>query len=75
MDEESTTGDVYGEKIKVCQITDTGGIDGPSFNETAWKGAEDAVHKICGWKANTLNPSNKLIMRRISPLSSMMVVT
>ncbi|NLB71186.1 MAG: BMP family ABC transporter substrate-binding protein [Chloroflexi bacterium] len=29
--------------IKVCQITDTGGIDDKSFNATAWKGIQDAV--------------------------------
>jgi basic membrane protein A len=28
--------------IKVCQVTDTGGIDDKSFNATAWKGVEDA---------------------------------
>lgn len=26
-----------------CQVTDTGGIDDNSFNQTAWKGVEDAV--------------------------------
>lgn len=26
----------------VCQVTDTGGIDDNSFNQTAWKGVEDA---------------------------------
>lgn len=30
-------------KIKVCQITDTGGIDDKSFNATAWKGIQDAI--------------------------------
>ncbi len=30
------------DKIKVCQITDTGGIDDKSFNATAWKGIQDA---------------------------------
>ena len=30
-------------KLKVCQVTDTGGIDDKSFNATAWKGVEDAV--------------------------------
>jgi basic membrane protein A len=30
-------------KIKVCQITDTGGIDDKSFNATAWKGVQDAI--------------------------------
>ncbi|HQK43285.1 MAG TPA: BMP family ABC transporter substrate-binding protein, partial [Anaerolineaceae bacterium] len=33
-------------KIKVCQITDTGGIDDKSFNATAWKGIEDAVTQL-----------------------------
>jgi len=28
--------------LKVCQVTDTGGIDDKSFNATAWKGLEDA---------------------------------
>ena len=27
---------------KVCQVTDTGGIDDKSFNATAWKGVTDA---------------------------------
>ena len=26
-----------------CQVTDTGGIDDNSFNQTAWKGVEDAI--------------------------------
>lgn len=26
-----------------CQVTDTGGIDDASFNQTAWKGVEDAM--------------------------------
>ena len=29
-------------KVKVCQITDTGGIDDKSFNATAWKGITTA---------------------------------
>jgi basic membrane protein A len=28
---------------KVCEVTDTGGVDDKSFNATAWKGAQDAV--------------------------------
>jgi len=32
-------------KIKICQVTDTGGIDDKSFNSTAWKGVEDAIKK------------------------------
>ena len=33
-------------KIKVCQITDTGGIDDKSFNATAWKGITDAQAEL-----------------------------
>jgi len=33
-------------KIKVCQITDTGGIDDKSFNATAWKGVTDAQDQL-----------------------------
>jgi basic membrane protein A len=29
--------------LLVCQVSDTGGIDDKSFNQTAWKGVEDAV--------------------------------
>jgi basic membrane protein A len=32
-------------KIKACQVTDTGGIDDKSFNQTAWKGVTDAIAK------------------------------
>ncbi|MEA4908211.1 MAG: BMP family ABC transporter substrate-binding protein [Chloroflexi bacterium] len=32
--------------VKICQITDTGGIDDRSFNATAWKGVEDAVAQL-----------------------------
>jgi basic membrane protein A len=32
--------------VKVCQVTDTGGIDDKSFNATAWKGVEDAVAQL-----------------------------
>jgi len=40
--------EVVEEPVKpalICQITDTGGIDDKSFNQTAWKGIEDAVAK------------------------------
>lgn len=30
----------------VCQVTDTGGIDDNSFNQTAWKGVEDAKAEL-----------------------------
>lgn len=32
--------------IKVCQVTDAGGIDDKSFNATAWKGAERAAAEL-----------------------------
>ncbi|MCP4386234.1 MAG: BMP family ABC transporter substrate-binding protein [Hyphomicrobiales bacterium] len=28
--------------FKACQVTDTGGVDDKGFNETAWKGVQDA---------------------------------
>ena len=31
------------EPILACQVTDTGGIDDKSFNQTAWKGVLDAI--------------------------------
>jgi basic membrane protein A len=44
MDETTTTsGEPMGEPIKACQVTDTGGIDDQSFNQTAYKGITDAV--------------------------------
>jgi basic membrane protein A and related proteins len=38
---------------KVCQVTDTGGIDDKSFNATVWKGAEMA-QKDLGFEAKYL---------------------
>lgn len=40
-------------KKKICQVTDTGGIDDKSFNATAWKGAEMAQKEL-GWEAKYL---------------------
>ncbi len=34
--------------IKVCQVTDAGGIDDRSFNATAWKGAQQAADELGG---------------------------
>ena len=31
------------KKVKICQVTDTGGIDDKSFNATAWKGVQDSI--------------------------------
>jgi len=33
-------------KLKVGQVTDTGGIDDKTFNATAWKGVQDAIDKL-----------------------------
>ncbi len=32
--------------FKACQVADTGGLDDQSFNQTAWKGVEDAIDKF-----------------------------
>ncbi len=37
-----------GKETLACQVSDTGGIDDKSFNETAWKGAQDAQAQIEG---------------------------
>ena len=42
-DTSTTTGGEAGGPIKACQVTDTGGIDDQSFNQTAFKGIEDAI--------------------------------
>lgn len=34
------------EAFMACQVTDTGGVDDKSFNQTAWKGVEDAVRQF-----------------------------
>jgi basic membrane protein A len=47
------TGGGAGEEILVCQITDTGGIDDKSFNQTAWKGIQDAEEEF-GIRTNFL---------------------
>jgi basic membrane protein A len=41
--ESTTSMDDMPESIKACQVTDTGGIDDQSFNQTAFKGVEDAI--------------------------------
>ena len=33
-------------KTKICQVTDTGGIDDKSFNATAWLGMQDAAKDL-----------------------------
>ena len=43
-----------GREVLACQVSDTGGIDDKSFNETAWKGATDAVDQLEGVTAEFL---------------------
>jgi basic membrane protein A len=38
---------------KVCEVTDTGGVDDKSFNQTAWEGAQGAAEEH-GWEATFL---------------------
>ena len=33
-------------EFKACQVTDVGGIDDKSFNETAWRGAQNAEREL-----------------------------
>jgi len=37
-----------GKEVLACQVSDTGGIDDKSFNETAWKGALEAQDQLEG---------------------------
>ena len=50
--------DGAGDEIKVCQITDTGGIDDKSFNQTAWKGVRTQkkpwASKVITWNHRKL---------------------
>jgi basic membrane protein A len=43
---ETTTTAPPAEALKLCQVTDVGGIDDKSFNETAWAGAERARDEL-----------------------------
>ncbi|MBP7692900.1 MAG: BMP family ABC transporter substrate-binding protein, partial [Anaerolineales bacterium] len=38
---------------KICEVTDSGGVDDKSFNATAWVGAQAAA-KALGWEATYL---------------------
>ena len=39
---------------KACQVTDIGGVDDKGFNQTAWKGVQDAQAKIKGVEGKLL---------------------
>lgn len=45
-DDTATEESAAESKIKVCQVTDAGGIDDRSFNATAWKGALQAQTEL-----------------------------
>ena len=47
-----------------CQVTDVGGVDDKSFNQTAWKGVQDAVAKH-SVDSKLLNPNQKPTMNHI----------
>ncbi|MBU1176480.1 MAG: hypothetical protein KKH72_13830, partial [Alphaproteobacteria bacterium] len=34
---------VSAQAFTACEVTDVGGIDDNGFNQTAWKGVEDAI--------------------------------
>lgn len=38
--------EIVGKKVKICQLTDVGGIDDKSFNATAWKGVQKAIDEL-----------------------------
>lgn len=44
--EAPTAAPTEAPKYKVCEVTDTGGVDDKSFNATAWKGVQDAVAQL-----------------------------
>lgn len=37
---------ITAQAFTACQVTDTGGIDDNSFNQTAWKGVQDAKEQL-----------------------------
>jgi basic membrane protein A and related proteins len=45
-DSGSPSGDGGGGDFTACQVTDTGGVDDRSFNQTAFKGLEDAAAEL-----------------------------
>ncbi len=43
---------------KVCEVTDVGGVDDRSFNQTAWEGAQ-TVAETLGWEAIVLESQDQ----------------
>ncbi len=54
MAEETTTTEAMAEEVLACQVSDVGGIDDKSFNETAWRGALQAEEELEGVTAEFL---------------------
>lgn len=52
-DSGSDGGESGGGDFTACQVTDTGGVDDASFNQTAFKGVEDAGEEL-GFEADFL---------------------
>ena len=48
------------EPVKVCMVTDSGGLGDKSFNDITWKGLKEVL-LISVLKATTFNPLNPLI--------------
>lgn len=45
-DDDTEAGGDGGGDFTACQVTDTGGVDDKSFNQTAYKGVEDAADEL-----------------------------
>jgi basic membrane protein A len=45
-DDDTASGEEGGSDFKACQVTDTGGVDDKSFNQTAYKGLVDAGDEL-----------------------------
>jgi basic membrane protein A len=43
---------------RVCEVTDVGGVDDRSFNQTAWEGAQTAAESV-GWEALVLESQDQ----------------
>jgi len=59
-DDDTSAGDSGGKKsdFDACEVTDTGGVDDRSFNETAYDGLKDAAKEV-GFKASVLESKSE----------------
>lgn len=56
--EDDTTDEAEGETLTACQVTDTGGVDDRSFNQTAFAGLERAEEEL-GVEARALESTSE----------------